>query len=86
MKLAPKIAVPPIVGIGQLNTKQSLCTKALRCPLRESELVSNVSQTQGTVLHDILHTHQESLWQLVEHSAEVLSSNQQQQLYQVLLA
>ena len=54
-------------------------------PLRESELVSNVSQTQGSVPHDILQAHQEYLWQLVENSAEVLSSKQQQQLYQVLL-
>jgi len=54
-------------------------------PLMESELILNVNPSQPNEVHDVSPAAQEALWQLVENSGEVLDSQQQRQLYQLLL-
>jgi len=45
--------------------------------IMESELISNVNPSQPNEVHDVSPTAQEALWQLVENSGEILSSQQQ---------
>ena len=54
-------------------------------PLMESELILNVNPSQPNEVHYVSPVAQEALWQLVENSGEVLGSQQQRQLYQLLL-